>query len=65
MARNKLTKVDFQMFADLRYTELINLAENQVFFFATKFLIRGSSINDVTALRGGIKDSLKKGSKIA
>ena len=30
LARNKLTKVDFQMFSDLRYTELINLAENQV-----------------------------------
>ena len=30
LSRNKLTKVDFQMFADLRYIELINLAENQV-----------------------------------
>jgi hypothetical protein len=30
LSRNRLTKVDFQMFADLRYAELINLAENQV-----------------------------------
>ena len=38
LARNKLTKVDFQMFSDLRYTEVINLAENQVGTLVPSFL---------------------------
>jgi hypothetical protein len=29
LARNNLTKVDFQMFADLRFIDTIDLAENQ------------------------------------
>ena len=30
LARNQLTKVEFQMFADLRFIDTIDLAENQI-----------------------------------
>ena len=30
MARNQLTKVEFQMFSDLRFIDTIDLAENQI-----------------------------------
>ena len=30
LARNNLTKVDFQMFSDLRFIDTIDLAENQI-----------------------------------
>jgi len=30
LARNNLTKVDFQMFADLQFADTIDLAENQI-----------------------------------